>query len=79
MLSSIRGFGTESMTWSASRPGVTGCASTGNFPTDAYFSLDHRGQARTMTAEALAGQLRLPLLVIRLEALITRYMGETAG
>jgi SpoVK/Ycf46/Vps4 family AAA+-type ATPase len=32
-----------------------------------------------MTAEALAGQLRLPLLVIRLEALITRYMGETAA
>jgi SpoVK/Ycf46/Vps4 family AAA+-type ATPase len=32
-----------------------------------------------MTAEALAGQLRLQLFVIRLEALITRYMGETAA
>ena len=32
-----------------------------------------------MTAEALAGALKLPLLVIRLEALITRFMGETAA
>jgi len=37
------------------------------------------GSGKTMTAEALAGQLRLPLFVIRLEALITRYMGETAA
>ncbi|SDY88369.1 ATPase family associated with various cellular activities (AAA) [Citreimonas salinaria] len=32
-----------------------------------------------MTAEALAGELRLPLLVVRLEALLTRYMGETSA
>ena len=32
-----------------------------------------------MTAEALARQLRLPLYVIRLESLITRFMGETAA
>ncbi len=32
-----------------------------------------------MTAEALAEALKLPLFVIRLEALITRYMGETAA
>lgn len=37
------------------------------------------GSGKTMTAEALAGELRLPLFVIRLEALITRYMGETAS
>ncbi|WP_363351704.1 ATP-binding protein [Methylocystis echinoides] len=37
------------------------------------------GSGKTMTAEALAGQLSLPLFVIRLEALITRYMGETAA
>lgn len=37
------------------------------------------GSGKTMTAEALAGQLRLPLLVVRLEALITRYMGETSA
>jgi len=32
-----------------------------------------------MTAEALAGDLKLPLFVIRLESLITRFMGETAA
>lgn len=37
------------------------------------------GSGKTMTAEALAGELKLPLYVIRLEALITRYMGETAA
>lgn len=37
------------------------------------------GSGKTMTAEAVAGQLRLPLFVIRLEGLITRYMGETAA
>ena len=37
------------------------------------------GAGKTLTAEALAGELRLPLYIIRLEALITRYMGETAA
>ena len=37
------------------------------------------GSGKTMTAEALAGQLLLPLFVIRLEGLITRFMGETAA
>ena len=37
------------------------------------------GSGKTMTAEALAGELRLPLYVIRLESLITRYMGDTAA
>ena len=37
------------------------------------------GVGKTLTAEALAGELRLPLYTIRLEALITRYMGETAA
>ncbi len=37
------------------------------------------GSGKTMTAEALAGQLGLPLFVIRLESLITRFMGETAA
>lgn len=36
------------------------------------------GSGKTMTAEALAGELMLPFLVIRLEGLITRFMGETA-
>jgi SpoVK/Ycf46/Vps4 family AAA+-type ATPase len=37
------------------------------------------GSGKTMSAEALAGELHLPLFIIRLEALITRYMGETAA
>lgn len=37
------------------------------------------GSGKTMTAEALADALKLPLFVIRLDTLITRYMGETAS
>ena len=37
------------------------------------------GSGKTMTAEALAAALKLPLFVIRLEVLITRFMGETAA
>jgi SpoVK/Ycf46/Vps4 family AAA+-type ATPase len=37
------------------------------------------GSGKTMSAEALAGELHLPLFVIRLDSLITRYMGETAA
>ena len=37
------------------------------------------GSGKTMTAEALAGELKLPLFVIRFESLITRFMGETAS
>jgi SpoVK/Ycf46/Vps4 family AAA+-type ATPase len=37
------------------------------------------GSGKTMSAEAVAGELHLPLFVIRLEGLITRYMGETAA
>ncbi len=37
------------------------------------------GSGKTMTAEALTGDLTLPLFVIRLEGLITRFLGETAA
>lgn len=37
------------------------------------------GTGKTMSASALAGELGLPLLVVRLENLITKYMGETAA
>lgn len=37
------------------------------------------GSGKTMSAEAIAGELKLPFLVIRLETLISRYMGETAS
>lgn len=37
------------------------------------------GTGKTMTASALAGELGIPLFVVRLDALITKYMGETAS
>jgi len=37
------------------------------------------GSGKTMSAEALAGELNLPLFVIRLETLITKFMGQTAA
>ncbi|MDX2000303.1 MAG: ATP-binding protein [Thermoanaerobaculia bacterium] len=36
------------------------------------------GTGKTLTASVLAGELGLPLLEVRLDSLITRYMGETA-
>jgi AAA+ superfamily predicted ATPase len=36
------------------------------------------GTGKTMTAAALAGELRLPLFTILLEGVITKFMGETA-
>lgn len=37
------------------------------------------GTGKTMTAAALAGELKLPLFTILLDGLITKYMGETAA
>ncbi len=37
------------------------------------------GTGKTMTASVLAGELGLPLLVVQLHALITKFMGETAA
>lgn len=37
------------------------------------------GTGKTMTAAALAGELRLPLMTVRLDALFSRFLGETAG
>ena len=37
------------------------------------------GTGKTMTASALAGDLHLPLFLIRLDGLITKFMGETAS
>jgi len=37
------------------------------------------GSGKTMTASALAGELNLPLYVIVLDGLITKFMGETAA
>lgn len=37
------------------------------------------GAGKTMTASALAGELKLPLFTVVFESLITRFMGETAA
>lgn len=37
------------------------------------------GTGKTMTASALAGELGLPLFVVRLDSLMTKFMGETAA
>lgn len=37
------------------------------------------GCGKTMTASALAGELGLPLFVVRLDGLMTKFMGETAA
>ena len=37
------------------------------------------GVGKTLSASVLAGELRLPLFLIRLETLITKFMGETAA
>lgn len=37
------------------------------------------GTGKTMTASVLAGELGLPLFVVRLDALMTKFMGETAA
>lgn len=37
------------------------------------------GTGKTMTAAALAGELGVPLMRVRLDALITKFMGETAA
>ena len=37
------------------------------------------GTGKTLTATVLAGELGLPLFLVRLDGLITKYMGETAS
>lgn len=37
------------------------------------------GTGKTMSASALAGELRLPLFTTRIDGLITKFMGETAA
>jgi SpoVK/Ycf46/Vps4 family AAA+-type ATPase len=37
------------------------------------------GSGKTMTAAALAGELKLPLMTVLLDGIITRFLGETAS
>lgn len=39
----------------------------------------HPGTGKTMTAKVIAGELQLPLFVILMDKLITKYMGETSA
>jgi len=51
----------------------------GKTPNRRFLFVGPPGSGKTMSAEALAGELHLPLFIIRLEGMITRYMGETAA
>ena len=51
----------------------------GKVPSRRLLFVGPPGSGKTMSAEAIAGELSLPLFVIRLEGLITRFIGETAG
>jgi len=51
----------------------------GKFPSRRLLFVGPPGSGKTMSAGALAGELSLPLYVIRLETLITRYMGDTSA
>ncbi|AWL05222.1 AAA family ATPase [Massilia oculi] len=51
----------------------------GQTPTSHLLLVGPPGTGKTMTASAIAGELRLPLFTVRLESLFSRFFGETAG
>jgi SpoVK/Ycf46/Vps4 family AAA+-type ATPase len=53
--------------------------SFGKVPASRLLLAGPPGSGKTMTASVLAAELHVPLFAVRLDALITRYLGETAG
>jgi SpoVK/Ycf46/Vps4 family AAA+-type ATPase len=51
----------------------------GLFPRRKLLLVGAPGTGKTFTASALAGELGLPLFLVRLDSLITKFMGETSA
>jgi SpoVK/Ycf46/Vps4 family AAA+-type ATPase len=51
----------------------------GLVPVSTILLLGPPGSGKTLTGSALAGELHLPLYVVRFDTVITRFMGETAS
>lgn len=51
----------------------------GQQPSSRLLLVGPPGSGKTLTASALAGELHLPLYTVRLEGIITRYLGESAS
>lgn len=59
--------------------GIERIQSFGLLPRRKLLLVGSPGTGKTMSAGALAGELSLPLFVVRLDSLITKYMGETSA
>lgn len=51
----------------------------GQRPSSRLLLVGPPGSGKTLTASALAGELHLPLFTVRLESVITRFLGESAA
>jgi SpoVK/Ycf46/Vps4 family AAA+-type ATPase len=58
---------------------ITKIRSFGLAPRKKLLLVGSPGTGKTMSAAVLAGELSLPLFVVRLDSMITKFMGETAA